>query len=58
MASVSSFFDDGTDAFGNEPKKETTTSNDYDYFSLFDDKDDYKSDAGRDYISEYKTFFK
>jgi len=57
LSSVSSFFDDGTDAFGNEPKKKTTTSNDYDYFSLFDDKDDYKSDAGRDYISEYKTFF-
>ena len=57
LSSVSSFFDDGTDAFGNEPKEETTKSNDYDYFSLFDDKDDYKSDAGRDYISEYKTFF-
>ena len=29
-----------------------------DYFSLFpDDKDDYKTDAGRDYIKEYTSFF-
>jgi hypothetical protein len=30
------------------------------YFSLFgdDEKDSYYSDAGRDYISEYTTFFK
>ena len=27
------------------------------YFSLFDDPKDYYSDAGRDYISEYTTFF-
>ena len=57
LSTVSSFFDDGTDAFGNEPKEKTKSSNEYDYFNLFDDKDDYKSDAGRDYISEYQTFF-
>lgn len=57
LSTVSSFLDDGTDFFGNETKEKTKSSDEYDYFNLFDDKDDYKSDAGRDYISEYQTFF-
>jgi len=42
----------------------STSSNDYDnneedsnYFTLFDDPEDSYSDAGRDYIKEYTSFF-
>ena len=60
LATVGSYFDDGGGGmFGDSPSVSSSSDDDdsYDYFNLFNDSDDYKSDAGRDYISEYATFF-
>ena len=60
MSQIGSFM--GTtdsDLFGGGDKEKEDKDDTENYFNLFDDKkEDYYSDAGRDYISEYTTFFK
>lgn len=45
------------DLFGGDSSSSDEDEEESSYFSLFDDPKDSYSDAGRDYISEYTTFF-
>jgi hypothetical protein len=46
------------DLFGSGSSSSDEDEEESSYFSLFDDPKDSYSDAGRDYISEYTTFFR
>ena len=46
------------DLFGSGSSSSDEEEEESSYFSLFDDPKDSYSDAGRDYISEYTTFFR
>ena len=59
LASVGSMFGDEDDIFSTNSDKDNDQEESSDYFNLFpEEKEDYYSDAGRDYISEYTAFFK
>jgi len=59
LASVGSMFGEEDDIFSTSSDKADDQEESSDYFNLFpEEKEDYYSDAGRDYISEYTAFFK
>ena len=59
LATVGSMFGDEDDLFSTSSDKDDDQEESSDYFNLFpEEKEDYYSDAGRDYISEYTAFFK
>ncbi|MAN64585.1 MAG: hypothetical protein CMI60_21860 [Parvibaculum sp.] len=59
LATVGSMFGDQEDVFNTSSDNDTDQEESSDYFNLFpEEKEDYYSDAGKDYISEYTAFFK
>ncbi len=59
LSTVGSMFGDEDDIFNTSSDKDNDQEESSDYFNLFpEEKEDYYSDAGRDYISEYTAFFK
>ena len=59
LATVGSMFGDEDDIFSTSSDKDDDQEESSNYFNLFpEEKEDYYSDAGRDYISEYTAFFK
>ena len=59
LASIGSMFGEQEDVFGSGPNYDTDEEESSDYFNLFpEEQQDYYSNAGNDYISEYTAFFK
>ena len=59
LASIGSMFGEQKDIFNTNADEDTDQEDSSDYFNLFpEEKEDYYSDAGNDYISEYTAFFK
>ena len=49
--------DSDSDVFGSGSSQDDDKEKESNYFDLFPEEDDYYSDAGRDYIKEYTSFF-
>ena len=49
--------DSDSDIFGSGTSEDDDKEEESNYFDLFPEEDDYYSDAGRDYIKEYTSFF-
>jgi len=59
LASIGSMFGEQENVFDSGPDKDTDQEDSSDYFNLFpEEQQDYYSNAGNDYISEYTAFFK
>lgn len=59
LASIGSMFGEQENVFDSDPDKDTDQEDSSDYFNLFpEEQQDYYSNAGNDYISEYTAFFK